>query len=212
MHFIYLFVQRTQALADQAWEKVRMTGSVQQGLEAECAHLRTQFSQCQKEHDTLLATCALLSGALYPMYLRYTELSSQRQLLVNQLGNFATFKHQIQALVKALSGDGLQKQKNGTGSRRGLLRFRKAVLAVVVANRLVNASQSNCKMFSATDALPGVYSMMVCSGYVEPITKKFSGNEILQLQFFKEISQVNVTGLELDVRDLLMVSYGSDHP
>ncbi|KAK2146872.1 hypothetical protein LSH36_581g03034 [Paralvinella palmiformis] len=136
--------KRTQALADQAWEKVRMTGSVQQGLEAECTHLRTQFAQCQKEHDTLLAACALLSGALYPMYVRYTELASQRQLLVDQLSNFATFKHQIQALVEALSGDGLRNQKNSRGTGLGLLRFRKGVLAVIVANRLANASQSNC--------------------------------------------------------------------
>ena len=155
-----------------------MTGSVQQGLEAECTHLRTQFAQCQKEHDTLLAACALLSGALYPMYVRYTELASQRQLLVDQLSNFATFKHQIQALVEALSGDGLRNQKNSRGTGLGLLRFRKGVLAVIVANRLANASQSNCRMFSTTDALPGVYNMLVCSGYVEPITKKFSGESV----------------------------------
>jgi hypothetical protein len=78
-------------------------------------------------------------------------------------------------LVDALSGDGLQQNKSSRSRGHALLRFRKSVLAVIMGNRLINATQGNCKMFSTTDALPGVYNMMVCSGYVEPISRTFTG-------------------------------------
>lgn len=44
IHFIIIF-QKTQSLADQAWEKVRAAGTLQHGLEDECIQLNKQIKK-----------------------------------------------------------------------------------------------------------------------------------------------------------------------
>ena len=94
-HCPFVYLQKTQALADQAWEKVRMTGSLQQGLEKECADLRSSLLLVQREHDTLLTACALLAGALYPLHARATQLSAERSILLEHVARLDDFKAEV---------------------------------------------------------------------------------------------------------------------
>ena len=84
-----------------------MTGSLQQGLERECDDLRKQLLRMQDEHHCLLATSALLAGALFPMYQRNNALAAQRDILTEQFYNFQAFKREVQKLIDALSLDKL---------------------------------------------------------------------------------------------------------
>ena len=175
--------QKTQTLADQAWEKVRMTGSLQQGLERECDELRVQLVRLQDEHHALLATCALLSGALYPMYQRNNALATQRDILTEQYYQFQAFKREVQKLVDALSLDKLNDKNVQLGPIVGrkltpLVRFRTGAVAVIAANRLRNLT-SGCKMFSMQDGLPGLTSAPVCTGEIEETSDKYRGRVLL---------------------------------
>ena len=158
---------------------MRVTGSVQHSLEAECAQLRTHFEQCQREHDALLMACALMSGALYPLYARMTSLAAQRHLLSEQVTNQEAFQQQVLMLVEALSLDRKpQDGKPGQAQRKQrapLLRFRAAAIAILAGNRLCHQAKNNCRMFTAVDALPQLYSMVVCAGGVQPQVQQFSG-------------------------------------
>jgi hypothetical protein len=90
-------LQKTQALADKGWEQLRVTGSLQQGLEKECQHMQEALVQVQKEHDTLLTTCALLCGALYPLYGRNNQLSRERAVLSEHCSRLEAFKAEVQS-------------------------------------------------------------------------------------------------------------------
>ena len=186
--------QKTQVLADQAWEKVRVTGTLQQGLESECINLHRQLSQYQHEHDTLLAACSLLCGALYPLSSRCSALVAQRNQLMEQLHMFDAFKHDVVMLTDALSlldSDAqmpappgntevlLTKRRevgdNQKPGRRALLNFRRAVIAVMAANRLAFLRHDHCHMFVAHNVVPGLDSAVVCAGGVKTTRREFSG-------------------------------------
>ena len=154
-----------------------MTGSVQQGLEQECDNLRKELLQLQDERDCLLAACSLLCGAVYPLYLQNQSLGKQRGILMEQLDRFGHFKSEVQKLVDALSMDNMannrQKQDKAksvlkTREQTPLLKFRASAVAVIAANRLINASnKGQCKMFCADHLFPGLESSIVCFGGME---------------------------------------------
>ncbi|KAK2161846.1 hypothetical protein NP493_1558g00046 [Ridgeia piscesae] len=186
--------KKTQVLADQAWEKVRVTGTLQQGLESECINLHRQLSQYQHEHDTLLAACSLLCGALYPLSSRCSALVAQRNQLMEQLHMFDAFKHDVVMLTDALSlldsdaqmpappgnTEALLTKRREVGDnhkpgRRALLNFRRAVIAVMAANRLAFLRHDHCHMFVAHNVVPGLDSAVVCAGGVKTTRREFSG-------------------------------------
>ena len=181
-------------MADQAWEKVRVTGTLQQGLESECINLHRQLSQYQHEHDTLLAACSLLCGALYPLSSRCSALVAQRNQLMEQLHMFDAFKHNVVMLTDALSlldsdaqmpappgnTEALLTKRREVGDnqkpgRRALLNFRRAVIAVMAANRLAFLRHDHCHMFVAHNVVPGLDSAVVCAGGVKTTRREFSG-------------------------------------
>lgn len=202
--FLCKLTQKTQAMADQAWEKVRMTGSLQQGLEKECDDLRKELLQLKDEHECLLAACALLYGAIYPLLQRNQALSIQRTLLQEQLDRFDAFKSEVQKLVDALSLDrmlsGQRRAESGDAPsfelrpKLALLRFRAGAIAVIAANRLWNTGRQagNCKMFVVHDLLPGVNSSVVCTGGVEQSQyTRFTGRLVhIQDFFYKNLELI----------------------
>jgi hypothetical protein len=98
-------LQKSQAMADQAWEKMRATGGVQQGLEQECAALRQAAKDAQQQAHTLLTACALLCGAVYPMYARCTALGVQRHVLEDQMAVWDNCKERAHYLVNVLNSE-----------------------------------------------------------------------------------------------------------
>ena len=175
-------------MADEAWEKVRVTGTLQQGLESECVNLHRQLSQYQHEHDTLLAACSLLCGAIYPLSTRCSALAAQRDVLTGQLRLFDALKSDVVTLTDALSlldsdmqmpapaGDTLTKRcDSAKKGRRALMTFRRVAIAVVAANRLAFLRHDHCHMFVAHNLVPGVDSAIVCAGGVEATRRVFTG-------------------------------------
>ena len=170
--------QKTQALADQAWEKVRMTNTVHTGLESECDQLQDHLTHSQSERDVLLTACSLLAGAFYPLYARTNVLSCERNILDQHAINCDSFKKQAAELVTTLGmelGDSLVGQQYG--KRSPLLRFRAAVIAVLAANRL-NYFQHYCsRMFLTYSTSIGINPTLVSTGGMTSSKKPFKGNE-----------------------------------
>ncbi len=124
-------------MADQAWERARLTGTVKESLESECMELEQRLIQTQKEHSALLATCALLSGALYPHLSRINLLASQRMFLEERLYAIESFKSQAKELAEtlAMEVEDVEQGRQEKRPRNLMLLFRVGVIAVIAANR-----------------------------------------------------------------------------
>ncbi|CAH1255618.1 CCDC171 [Branchiostoma lanceolatum] len=170
--------KKSQSLADQAWEQVRATGTLKEGLEAECADLRGKLSRAQSEHSSLLTACALLIGALYPMYARTGALAAQRALMEEQFNNCEAMKHQAKILVETLSsamGEMTGTVSTTTRPWNPILKFRVGVVAVLAANRLNSFTGQGCKLFVSHDAPDGVGRSIVCIGGVKGSVRPMTG-------------------------------------
>ena len=190
--------QKTQSMADQAWEKVRSTGNVQQSLEKECETLRRHLLHSQDQAQCLHVACALLYGALYPLYQRNQALAVQRGILQEQVDRFDHFKYEVQKLVEALSLDNMTSSGTGkTTTKKGgkdsmlrsqrkpreqtpLLRLRAGAIAVIAAHRLLKIlKEGQKKMFVVHDVVPGIPSTVVYAGKMDEDPREYSGR-ILQ--------------------------------
>ncbi|XP_061486307.1 coiled-coil domain-containing protein 171 isoform X3 [Rhineura floridana] len=166
---VHARAQKYQEMAEKAKEKFATAEKIQEQLLFENSHFKTMLTQTQKEHMSLLATCALLSGALYPLYSRSCALSIQRDFLQDQVNTFDIFKQEIRTLAKALSETEESKPSDGKVKKkkhfRGLIRlFRKGVIAVLAANRLRSLGQSCSSLFSWVDGFREGIGILVCAG------------------------------------------------
>nr|XP_056722632.1 coiled-coil domain-containing protein 171-like [Euleptes europaea] len=166
---VHARAQKYQEMAGKANEKFAAAEKVQEQLLLENSHLKNVLTETQKKHTALLAACALLSGALYPLYSRSCALSTQRDFLQDQLNTCEVFKHEIRTLANALADieekkhceDKVQKKRH----YRGLLRlFRKGVIAVLAANRLQMLGQSCSALFSWVDGFREGIGILVSIG------------------------------------------------
>ncbi|XP_038072561.1 coiled-coil domain-containing protein 171-like isoform X2 [Patiria miniata] len=176
---LHIKSQKTQTLADQAWEKARLTGTVKQGLEAECTELRDQLTLATRERSRLLIGCCLMAGALMPMFSRVSQLAAQRASLEEQVHGLETMRRQAQELANTLSMEvnDLKKdyQDNKRPARNLVMLFRKAVIVVLAANRLHHFGLRSCGIFTAVDNPSGIHSVPVCSGDVKQPQRPFTG-------------------------------------
>lgn len=156
-------------MAEKAKEKLAAAEKVQEQFLLENSHLKNVLTKTEKEHTALLAACALLSGALYPLYSRSCALSTQRDFLQDQFNTCEVFKHEIRTLASALTDkeekkyceDKVQKKRH----YRSLIRlFRKGVIAVLAANRLQMLGQSCSALFSWVDGFREGIGILVCIG------------------------------------------------
>ena len=164
-------------MADDAYDKIQMSGSVQRRLEEESKEMRNQLTKTTAERHTLLCTTALLIGAIVPLYDSLSRATSERRFLMDCLTKYLTFKDQLQALVDALSPSNISTESQGfnPAKRTPILRFRSAVVTVMAANRLLNGSMKYCQLFTAIDPVPGVLSSIVCTGKVPVQSRPFVG-------------------------------------
>ncbi|XP_032061723.1 coiled-coil domain-containing protein 171 isoform X1 [Aythya fuligula] len=142
---------------EKRWEKL--------ALENIC--VKNTLAQIQKEHSSLLAACALLAGALYPLYGRSCALSTQRHLLQDQVNIYESVNQEIRTLVHALSGVEEKKQESKMKKRKfkGLICvFRRGVIAVLAANRLKVLAQSSSSLFSWANGFKEGIGILVCVG------------------------------------------------
>ncbi|XP_033029484.1 coiled-coil domain-containing protein 171 [Lacerta agilis] len=166
---VHARAQKYQEMAEKAKEKFATAEKRQEQLLFENSHFKAMLTQNQKEHMSLLAACALLSGALYALYSRSCALSTQRDFLQDQVNTCDVFKQEIRALANILSeaeerkmSDGQAKKQKHGGSMIHL--FRKGVIAVLAANRLQLLGQSCSSLFSWVDSFREGIGILVCAG------------------------------------------------
>lgn len=94
--------KKTQALADQAWDKVRASTIVQQSVELQCRQLESSLGQVQQERTMLQAACALLTGTLLPLMGRARWLMEEKSVMMEHRAKMEEMRQQVKGLVEAL--------------------------------------------------------------------------------------------------------------
>ncbi|NXK43348.1 CC171 protein, partial [Piprites chloris] len=163
--------QEYQAAAQQNRERMCALEKNQEKLAHENVSLRSSLTTVQRERSSLLATCALLSGALCPLYSRLCALTSQKDLLQNQVNFNELVNERISTLVHTSP---VGEENNQDEARRRQRRakelvyiFRRAVIVVLAANRLRAAAQCSTALFTWTNGLQGGNGIQVCVGESE---------------------------------------------
>ncbi|NXH32940.1 CC171 protein, partial [Myiagra hebetior] len=165
---VHARAQEYQETAEKNMEKIYVLEKSQEKLALESISVKNMLTQFQKEHSSLLAACALLAGALCPLYRRLCAMSSQRDFLQNQANIYELVNQKIRSLVHALSDDKENNQDEAKLKKiksQGLIyAFRRAVIAVLAANRLKVLAQSSSSLFTWTSGLREGTGITVCVG------------------------------------------------
>ncbi|KAF1452713.1 hypothetical protein FQV21_0008515, partial [Spheniscus demersus] len=165
---VHARAQEYQETAEKNKEKNYVLEKRQEELALENVSVKNMLTQVQKEHSSLLAACALLAGALYPLCGRLCAMSSQRDLLQDQVNIYELVNQEIRTLVHALSDVEEKNQDEAKLKKRkfkGLIRvFRRGVIAVLAANRLKVLAQSSSSLFSWVNGFKEGTGILVCIG------------------------------------------------
>ncbi|NXB29760.1 CC171 protein, partial [Eulacestoma nigropectus] len=160
--------QECEETAQKNRQKLYGLEQVCEKLVHENASVRNTLANAQKERSSLLAACALLSGALCPLYGRMCEMSSQRDLLQDQVNLHDLVNQKIGSLLCVLPTNKDNNQDEARLRQRrakGLVYvFRRAVIAVLAANRLRHLAQYSHSLFIWTDGSRGSTGIRVCVG------------------------------------------------
>ncbi|NWH41213.1 CC171 protein, partial [Chloropsis hardwickii] len=162
-------------LAQECEEMAQKKRQKLYGLEQMCkklAHennsMRNTFSNAHKDRSSLLAACALLSGALYPLYNRLFAMSCQQDIFQDQMNRHQLANQKIISLLYALPTNMKNNQDEGRLRQRRAKHlvyvFRRAVIAVLAANRLRALARYSCTLFVWTHGSRGGTGIQVCVG------------------------------------------------
>ncbi|XP_047687010.1 coiled-coil domain-containing protein 171 isoform X2 [Prionailurus viverrinus] len=191
--------QKFQEIAEKNMEKLNRIEKSHEQMVLENSRFKTVLSQTQREQASLLAACALMAGALYPLYSRSCALSTQRDFLQEQFNTFELFKLEVRTLAQALSSVEEKKQEEAKMKKRpfkGLMIrvFRKGVIAILAANRLKILGQSCASLFTWMESFKEGIGMLVCTG--EPKDKhKFPRHQKEQLRCLQALSWLTSSDL-----------------
>uniref|UniRef100_A0A8C8E7U6 Coiled-coil domain containing 171 n=1 Tax=Otus sunia TaxID=257818 RepID=A0A8C8E7U6_9STRI len=165
---VHARAQEYQVAAEENKEKIYVLEKRQEKLALENVSVKNMLAQVQKEHSSLLAACALLAGALCPLYGRSCALSSQRDFLQDQVNIYELVNQEIRTLVHILSHVEENNQDEAKLKKRkfkGLIHvFRRGVIAVLAANRLKILAQSSSSLFSWVTGFKEGIGILVCVG------------------------------------------------
>ncbi|NWV60120.1 CC171 protein, partial [Malurus elegans] len=164
-----------QARAQDCEETAQKNRQKLQDLEKSCERLtnenmslRNMLTNTQKERSSLLAACALLSGALFPLYSRLCAMSSQRDLLQGQVNLHDLVNQNIRSILQTLptnpenSQDETRLRQRRT--RELVYTFRRSVVAVLAANRFRLLARYSCSLFVWTSSSRASIGIQVCVG------------------------------------------------
>ncbi|XP_061055059.1 coiled-coil domain-containing protein 171 isoform X2 [Eubalaena glacialis] len=190
--------QKFQEIAEKNMEKLNRIEKSHEQLVVENTHFKNLLSQTKREQTSLLAACALMAGALYPLYSRSSALSTQRDFLQEQVNTFELLKLEVRTLAQALSIVEEKKQEEAKMKKKafkGLIRvFRKGVIAILAANRLKILGQSCASLFTWMESFKEGIGMLVCTG--EPKDKhKFPKHQKEQLRCLQAVSWLTSSDL-----------------
>ncbi|XP_043833055.1 coiled-coil domain-containing protein 171 isoform X2 [Dromiciops gliroides] len=165
---VQMKAQKYQEIAENNVEKSALMEKSNEQLILENSQFKNMLAETQKEHTSLLAACALMSGALYPLYSRSCALSSQRDFLQDQVNTYDILKQEIRTLVQALSDVEEKKQNEAKLKKKhfkGLICvFRKGVIAVLAAKRLQILGQKCGSLFTWMESFKEGIGILVCTG------------------------------------------------
>ncbi|XP_077768159.1 coiled-coil domain-containing protein 171 isoform X2 [Canis aureus] len=198
LQYSELLLEKFQEIAEKNMEKLNRIEKSHEQLVLENSRFKNMLSQTQREQRSLLAACALMAGALYPLYSRSCALSTQRDFLQEQVNTFELFKLEVRTLAQALSSVEEKKQEEAKLKKKpfkGLIRiFRKGVIAILAANRLKILGQSCASLFTWMESFKEGIGMLVCTG--EPKDKhKFPKHQKEQLRCLQALSWLTSSDL-----------------
>ncbi|NWH63404.1 CC171 protein, partial [Geococcyx californianus] len=160
--------QEYQETAEKNKEKIYVLEKRREKLSVENISVKNKLTHVQEEHSSLLAACALLAGALYPLYGRLCAMSSQRDLLQDQVNIYELVNQEIRTLVHALSDAEQNNQDEAKLKKRkfsGLIWvFRRSVIVILAANRLKVLAQYSSSLFSWVNGFKEGVGILVCVG------------------------------------------------
>ena len=160
--------QECKEMAPRSRQKLHGFEEICEKLAHENNSVRNRLSQAHKECSSLLAACALLSGALCPLYGRLCAVSSQRDILQHQANLHELVTQKIRNLLYALPTTMESNQEEERlRQRRGkqlIYVFRRAVIAVLATNRLRALARYSSSLFVWTGGSRGSTRIPVCVG------------------------------------------------
>ncbi|XP_069462154.1 coiled-coil domain-containing protein 171-like [Ambystoma mexicanum] len=159
---------QSQEIFDQTKERFAVLEKVKDRLSLENSKCKDQLVNSQQESASLLIACALMAGALCPLYNRSCALSFQRDILQEQLKTYEVVKQEIRAMTQAFS-NAHEKKKHDSKIKnkhpKSMIHvFRKGVIAVLAANRLQYLGQSCNSLFTWIDVINEGAGIVVCGG------------------------------------------------
>ncbi|NWR40351.1 CC171 protein, partial [Tachuris rubrigastra] len=163
--------QEYQAAAQQNRERMYTLEKNQEKLAHENVSLRNSLTTVQRERSSLLAACALMSGALCPLYSQLCAVTSQKDLLQNQINYYELLNQRIRTMVHSFPAEEENNQDEARQRQRRAKElvyvFRRAVIVVLAANRFRAAAQCSTCLFTWTNGLQGGNRIQVCVGESE---------------------------------------------
>ncbi|XP_075450878.1 coiled-coil domain-containing protein 171 isoform X3 [Ascaphus truei] len=160
--------QKFQTMTEKSKDKIAMFEKTKDQAALENAHIKNLLVNTGRDHKSLLAACALMAGALYPLYSRSCSLAAQRDFLQDQVKTYEAVQNEIRTLVQALSET--EEKKHGEAKIkkkhfRGMIRvFRKGVITVLAANRLQRFGRSCNSLFTWMEGFKKGTAILVCTG------------------------------------------------
>ncbi|XP_066460461.1 coiled-coil domain-containing protein 171 isoform X2 [Eleutherodactylus coqui] len=155
--------QKYQRIAEKSKDKISIYEKTKDQMALENVHVKNLLIGTENDHKSLLAACALLAGALYPLYSRAATLAAQRNFLEDQMNTYVAVQSEIRSLIQALSDSEVKRNANAKRSPkhpRCMKRvFRRGVIAVLAANRLQTLGRSSRTLFmwqEGTNKGPGL--------------------------------------------------------
>ncbi|KAM8960516.1 LOW QUALITY PROTEIN: coiled-coil domain-containing protein 171 [Pelodytes ibericus] len=164
---VQLKAQKFQSKAERAKSKIDIFEKTRNQMALENVHIKNLLINNEKDHKSLLAACALIAGALHPLYSRTCSLSAQRDFLQTQVNLFFEVQNEIRTLVQALSNtEGINREVTAKTKHFRTMKhvFRKAVVAVLASNRLRHLGKQSRALFTWADEFSKGAGVLVCIG------------------------------------------------
>ncbi|NXF13821.1 CC171 protein, partial [Smithornis capensis] len=203
----YARAQEYQAAAQKNREKMYVLEKNQEKLTHENVSAKTSLTNAEKERSCLLAACALLSGALCPLYGRLCAMSCQRNILQDQVNVYELVNQKIRTIVHAAAeennrNEASQRQRKAKGL---VYVIRRTVIAVLAANRLRALAQRSSSLFTWTNGMERGTGIRVCVGESEDRYSTLCGSEHLQGLYCIIKREAHITPTETETQILLDV-------
>ncbi|XP_077106140.1 coiled-coil domain-containing protein 171 isoform X2 [Ranitomeya variabilis] len=160
--------QKYLKIAEKSKDKISICEKTKDQMALENVHIKNLLINTEKDHKSLLAACALMAGALYPLYSRAHTLSTQRNFLQDQMNIYLDVQSEIRNLVQALSDSDVQKNSGSTKSPKCsacmMYVFRRGVIVVLATKRLQQLGRSSRTLFTWRGVRNKGPSLLVCPG------------------------------------------------